>query len=187
LYPYYFKMTNRSITVAQIFIGGLWCIVFFSFLALVFHVRWFIPCLINKVSYTVPPGQNLVGWFLVQITSNILFLYVSLLLIRLIRNYQRTKFLDAKSFKVLNVIIAACLLLALMGAGQFIANHYSEMKIESWVSAYGILNGLLRVLVKFLFIENPQTMYFLIAMIVWVLKQFIVKALEIKNENESFI
>ena len=184
---YYFGMTNKRVIVTKIFIWILWGIVFFSFLALVFHVRWFIPCLTQNVSYTVPIGQNPVGWFLVQITSNILFLYVSYLLIRLIKNYQRTKFLDAKSFKVLNVIIASCLLLALMGTGQFIANHFIEMGIERWDSADAILNGLLRFSVRFLFIENPQTMYFLIAMIVWVLKQFIIKALEIKNENESFI
>lgn len=180
-------MANQRIIVTQIFIWALRCIVFFSLLALVFHVRWFIPCLIHNASYTVPAGQNPVGWFLVQITSNILFLYVSYLLIRLVKNYQRTKFLDIKSFKVLNVIIVSCLLLALMNTGQFIANHLMEMNIESWVSADAVLNGLLRVLVKFLFIENPQTMYFLIAIIVWVLKRFIIKALEIKNENESFI
>lgn len=180
-------MTDQKIIVTKIFVWVLWCIVFFSFVALVFHVRWFIPYLTQNASYTVPTGQTPAMWFLVQITSNVLFLYVSYLLIRLIKNYQRTKFLSVASFKVLNAMIASCLLLALMGAGQFIANHFSEMKLERWVSADAILNSLLRVSVKFLFIENPQTMYFLLAIILWVLKQFVIKALEIKNENESFI
>jgi hypothetical protein len=74
-----------------------------------------------------------------------------------------------------------------MSTGQFIANHFIELEIDRWVSADAFLNGLLRFSVKFLFIENPQTMYFLIAIIVWVLKQFVIKALEIKIENESFI
>lgn len=183
----YLEMTDQRIIVTKIFLWVLWCIVFFSFVALVFHVRWFIPYLTQNVSYVVPKGENPAIWFLVQITSNVVFLYVTYLLIRLVKNYQRTKFLGVASLKVFNAVIVSCLFLALVGAGQFIANHFSEMKVESWVSADAILNGLLRFSVKFLFIENPQTMYFLLAIILWVLKQFVIKALEIKNEHESFI
>ena len=180
-------MKDQSCLITKTFILILCGAVFLSSVALVYHTRWFITCLIDHASYTVPKDQIPFIWFFVQITSSIIFIYVGLLLVRLIRNYRKTNFFGIESFNIFNTLIFSCLLLAFMGTGQFIATHFYEVKIEEWTSMEAIFNRLLRFVVKFLFIENPQTMYFLLAMVLWIIKQFVAKALELKKENESFI
>ena len=69
----------------------LWVIIYFSALALIYHTRWFIPYLFNNNNHAdVPTNEVPLVWFTVQICTNIIFLYVSFLLMRLFRRYRQT-------------------------------------------------------------------------------------------------
>ena len=166
----------------------LWVTIYFSGLAIVYHTRWFIPFLLNSDNHhTVPAGEIPSVWFVVQICSNLIFLYVSWLLIRLFRQYQRTGYFTMGSLKVFNGVILSCLGLAALGAAKTIMNNFSEVHISEWTSAVSILNLALRSFTRLLIINSPQTIYLLLAAILWAVKQFVTLALEVKSENESFI
>ena len=51
----------------------LWGAIGFSTLALVYHIRWFIPFLEGKTAFVVPGSQLPFLWFVVQICSNVIF------------------------------------------------------------------------------------------------------------------
>jgi hypothetical protein len=78
----------------------LWAAISFSTLALVYHVRWFIPFLQGEIAAVVPPDHIPFIWFLVRICSNIIFLIVGFLLVKLFRKYRKTGFFDEGSLKV---------------------------------------------------------------------------------------
>lgn len=165
----------------------LWVTVIFSAQALIFHVRWFVPYLLHHKTKPLY-GENIPGlWFLVQISTNLLFLIVGVLLIRLFRNYRRTGFFDHRSLRVFNTVIMACVALALIGSIQTVANQFEEVQWQSWTSIEAIANLTLRAFTTLLVFKEPQTMYFLLAIMLWAVKQFVAKALVIKNEHESFI
>jgi len=165
----------------------LWGTMGFSTLALVFHIRWFIPFVINHQEFVVPTGQEPFVWFVVQICNNLIFMFVGYLLIRLFTKYKKTGFFDLESLKVFNGVILSCLALAVLGATQILVNDISEVHIDQWTSVISISNLSFRTFTKLLLIKSPQTIYFLVAIILWVVKQFTVKALQVKNENETFI
>jgi hypothetical protein len=165
----------------------LWGTLGFSTLALVFHIRWFIPFLINQQYSVVPTGQEPFTWFVVQICNNIIFLVVGYLLLRLFNRYKKDGFFDKESLKVFNGVILSCLALAVLGALQISVNDFSEVHIDQWTSIISISNLSFRTFTKLMLIKSPQTIYFLVAIILWVVKQFTVKALQVKNENETFI
>ncbi len=165
----------------------LWITIFFSGEALIYHVRWFVPFLTSQMSYIVPAGHTPLVWFMVQILSDCIFLYVGYLLIRLFGNYRRTGFFDEKSLKVFDGVILACIALAVLGAGQTILNNWNEVHINQWNSLEAISNLLFRSFTNLIVFREPQTMYFLLAIILWAVKQFVTKALFVKSENEAFI
>jgi len=165
----------------------LWSTIAFSFLALIYHTRWFISFLINDSSFIVPTNQAPSIWFITQITNNLIFLYVGYLLVRLIRRYKLTGFFDETSFKVLDGMILSSVVLATLGAIQVLFNNFYEVHISEWKSLESSLNLLFRSFTKLLVFESPQTMYFILAIFLWIVKQFVTRALFIKNENESFI
>ncbi|MEI6680752.1 MAG: DUF2975 domain-containing protein [Mariniphaga sp.] len=165
----------------------LWGTIGFSTLALVFHIRWFIDFLINQQNLIVPAGQEPYAWFIVQICNNIIFLGAGYLLLRLFNRYKTSGFFDMGSLKVFNGVILSCLVLAVLGAVQITVNDFNEVHIDQWTSILSISNLSFRTFTKLLLIKSPQTMYFLVAIILWVVKQFTVKALQLKNENETFI
>lgn len=165
----------------------LWGTMGLSALALVFHIRWFIAFVINHQNFVVPAGQEPYAWFVVQICNNIIFLVVGYLLLRLFTRYKKTGFFDRESLKVFNGVIISCLALAVLGAVQITVNDFNEVHLDQWTSIISISNLSFRTFTKLLLIKSPQTMYFLVAIILWVVKQFIVKALQVKNENETFI
>lgn len=179
-----FKNESAKLVLIKII---LWGTMGFSTLALVFHIRWFIPFLIAGQKNVVPAGQEPFIWFIVQICNNIIFLVVGYLLLRLFTRYKKTGFFDPESLKVFNGIIISCLALAVLGAVQITVNDFSEVHTDQWTSIISISNLSFRTFTKLLLIKSPQTMYFLVAIILWVVKQFIVKALQVKNENEAFI
>jgi len=166
----------------------LWLTVYFSGLALLYHTRWFIAFLLNnKNHYVVPDNELPFVWFGVQICSNLLFLYVCYLLIRLFKKYHKTGFFDEDSLKVFNGVILSCLGLAILGAAKIIINNFSEVHINEWTSFDGIINLFFRSFTRLLVFNGPQTMYLLLAIILWSVKQFVTSALDVKRENESFV
>jgi hypothetical protein len=165
----------------------LWGTMGFSTLAMVFHTRWFVAFLINRSTNVVPAGQEPFAWFIVQICNNIIFLVVGYLLIRLFNRYKKVGFFDRESINVFNGVILSCLAMAILGAVQITINDFNELHIDHWTSLISISNLSFRTFTQLLLIKSPQTMYFLVAVILWVVKQFTVKALQVKNENEAFI
>jgi hypothetical protein len=139
------------------------------------------------MAYVVPKGQMPLLWFIVQISKNIIFLIVSLFLVRLFRTYRQTGFFDNKSLKVFDVVIISSVGLGILGAIQTISNNFYEVHFNDWTSIESIANLTFRSFTKLLIFKEPQTMYFLFAIILWSVKQFVTKALLIKNENEAFI
>lgn len=180
-------MARTNFSKPQFIQAVLWATIAFSFLALVYHLRWFIAYLTNDYSYVVPAGQAPLVWFITQIISNIIFLYVGYLLVRLFKRYSRAGFFDETSLKVFNGVILSCLSLAATGALQVLFNNFAEVHISEWKSPESALNLFFRSFTKLFVIESPQTIYFLLAIILWSVKQFVTRALFIKKENESFI
>jgi hypothetical protein len=177
------KQTSNLILIKIV----LWGAIFFSAEALVYHIRWFIPFLSNKITYVVPDGKMPFIWFVVQICDNIIFLLVGLLLIRLFSKYTKTGFFDKGSLKVFNGVIISCVALALLGAIQTTINNFYVVHFNQWTSVQSVSNLLFRSFTRLLIFREPQTMYFFLAIILWAVKQFVTKALIIKNENEAFV
>lgn len=180
-------MSKSKISVSVLIKFVLWGAIFFSALALVYHIRWFIPFLQYHVCAVVPNGQMPFIWFIVQICNNIIFLLVGFLLFRLFSRYEQTGFFDNESLKAFDGVIISCIGLALSGAIQIISNNFYEVHFSEWTSVIGVSNLLFRSFTKFFIFQEPQTMYFLLAIILWAVKQFVTKALLVKSENEAFV
>ena len=179
-----FKSKISNLTLVKIV---LWGAIYFSALALVYHIRWFIPFLLNNTVNVVPTDQMPFLWFIVQISKNIIFIIVGLFLVKLFKKYQQTGFFDKECLKVFNVVIISCIGLGLLGAIQTVSNNFDEVHFNDWTSIEGIANLMIRSFTRFLIINEPQTLYVLLAIILWSVKQFVYKALIIKNENEAFV
>lgn len=159
----------------------------FSLLALIYHIRWFVPYLLHRTTFVVPPFEQPFIWFTVQILSNLIFLLVAFSLLKLFRGYNTSGFFDRKSLLVFDKVILSCLALGILGVTKTLGNNLAELHLNSWSSVTGITNLIFRSFTKLLIFKDPQTMYFLLATILWAVKQFVVKAIAIKNENESFV
>lgn len=165
----------------------LWSIIFYSSLALIYHIRWFIPYVQTSITYIVPADKLPSVWFVVQICTNVIFLITGYLLIRLFSRYQRIGFFDRQSLKVFDGMILSCIVLAALGVIQIISDNFSELHINEWTSVESTINLLFRSFTRLLIFREPQTMYLLMAAILWAVKQFASKAIFVKNENEAFI
>lgn len=165
----------------------LWITIGFSSLALLYHFRWLVAYLIDNSNHYFTSEQSPFLDKLIQISTNIIFIYVSYLLIRLYKKYEKIGFFDKTSLDVFNGVIYSCICLAIIGATKIVSNSFYELNFSEWQSTKSSLNIIFRVFSKLLIFESPQTMYLLIAIILWAVKQFVVKALSIKEENESFI
>ncbi|MBK7288956.1 MAG: hypothetical protein KBF82_06595 [Chitinophagaceae bacterium] len=165
----------------------LWGAIFLSVLALVYNVRWFIPFLSDKKAYVVPFGQTPLIWFIVQICNNLIFLFVGYSLIRLFNKYQRTGFFDTQSLKVLDGVIISCIGLAALGVLKLSFSNFNDVQLNAFNSIQSSINLSARFLTNIITFKEPQTMYILLAIILWTVKQFVTKALFIKTENEAFV
>ena len=180
-----YKFTLSKLSVINFV---LWITIYFSALALVYHVRWFIPFLQNSSNhFVVPPNEIPMVWFGTQISTNLIFLYVAWLLIRLIRKFKKSGFFDRGSLKALDGVIVSCLALALLGAVRIILNNLSELHLNDWTSAVSIVNLITRSFTRLLVFSAPQTIYLLLSIILWSVRQFVTTALAVKEENEKFI
>jgi len=162
-------------------------IMLYSSLALVFHIRWFVYYLLTGIPGTVPPEQVPAIWFPRQILTNSIFLFVGYQLVNLFIRYQKNGFFDFSALKTFNIAIVSCLSLAGLEAVQIIFNNLSELHLEEWTTINAGLNLLFRSFTTFLVIRDSQTMFLLLAIILWVVKQFVSKALALKAENDSII
>lgn len=167
--------------------AAMWGATFFSVLALVYHIRWFIPYLENNMVGVVPEHQMPLVWFIVQICNNLVFLYISFLLFRLFGKFQQTGYFDTNSLKTFDGVIVSCIVLAFLGLVQIISNNIYELHFNQWTSLFAISNLLFRSFTRLLIFQDPQTMYFLLAIVIWSVRQFVTKALIVKKENESFV
>ena len=181
-------MTKITIPKLSIINMVLWITIYFSTLALVFHIRWFIPFLLNNSNhFVVPPTEVPLVWFGTQISTNLIFLYVAWLLIRLIRKFKRSGFFDRGSLKAFDGVILSCLALALLGAVRIILNNVSELHLNDWTSVVSVANLFARSFTRLLVFSAPQTIYLLLSVILWSVRQFVTTALAVKEENEKFI
>ena len=182
-----YQMNKLLLSKLNIIKIVLWTTIFFSTLALIYHTRWLGVFLVDKTHYVVPHSQSPFLWFIIQICCNLIFIYVGYILIKLCNKYKQTGFFDEGSLDTFNQIIYSCLVLALLGAIQSIGNNLSEVHFTEWNSIDSIANLSFRTFTKLLVIESPQTMYLLLAIILWTVRQFISTALLVKIENESFV
>ena len=166
---------------------GLWCTIFLSGVALVYHIRWLLSLIFNSVEHGIPNGQSPVVWFLVQIFSNIIFLIVSYLVLRLFNRYEKIAFFDRYSLKVFDAIIISCLSLAILGTIKLAFSTFNPIPLIEYKSVWGIINLMTFFIIDTVTFKEPQTMYFILTLVLWAVKQFITKALSVKSENESFI
>jgi hypothetical protein len=160
---------------------------FFSAQALLYYVRWFIPFLSSGQSFIVPAGRMPLIWFIVKIASNAIFLSVAILLVKFFRRYRKSGFLEKDSLRIFDWVIVSCLSLAFLGMVQTVCDNFYEVHLEQWTSLWSTSNLLLRSFTRLLVFREPQTMYLLIAAILWVVREFAGKALTIKKENELFV
>ncbi|MBC9931049.1 DUF2975 domain-containing protein [Chitinophaga qingshengii] len=126
-------------------------------------------------------------WFIGKIISNAVFLSVGILLLKLFTNYRKSGFLGKESLRIFDWVIISCLILAFLGFTQTVCDNFYEVHLEQWTSLWSISNLLLRSFTRLLVFREPQTMYLLVAAILWAVRQFVVKAVTLKKENELFI
>ncbi|OOG77502.1 DUF2975 domain-containing protein [Algoriphagus sp. A40] len=159
----------------------------FSSLAVVYHVRWLIAFLLSSAQNHVPSGQQPLIWFCVQILSNATFLAVGYFMLSLFDRYKQRNYFDDYSLKVLNGVIHSCFFLAILGVIKLASSEFYPLPLDEYKSIWGTLNLMTFLLIDVVTFKEPQTMYLLIAIILWAVKQFSIKAIAIKSENEAII
>ena len=164
-----------------------WGAVLLSAEALIYYTRWFIPLLTGHHSFVAPPVNIPELWFIGKIASNAIFLWVGVLLLRLYTKYRRSGYFEKGSADILNKVIVACLALAFIGFVQTICENADALHINQWTSLWAVANSLWRFFTHLIVLREPQTMYLLLAAIVWGIKQFVSQALNVKRENELII
>jgi len=165
----------------------LWVVIILSSSAILYHTRWLIPYLLNAVDYKIPNGQSPLIWFITQIGANLIFLYVGFLLLRLFKNYQKQGYFEKDNLKIFDYVMFSCLGLALLTIVRLAFSNFYFLSLENYISIKGMLNLFALLIIDTLTFKEPQTMYILLAFIMWVVKQFVTKALSFKHENEAFI
>ncbi|SDC78811.1 hypothetical protein [Niabella drilacis] len=174
-------------TTLSIITSGLWCILLFSAQALIWHIRWFIPFIKTGFTNVVPPNQQPLVWFITQILTNIIFIYTGGMLLKLFGQYKKAGFFNSGGLRALHTVIYACIGLGVLGTVRVVAGNIQDLHLEEWHSLWAISNLAFRSFHNLLLFREPQSMYFLLAVLLWTLKQFLKTAATLKKENESFI
>lgn len=141
----------------------------------------------NSVVNQVPDGQSPIVWFMVQICSNLIFIYVGYALIRHFNRFHKTGFFEKSSFKVFNTIIFSCISLGILAIIKLAFSNFYPLPLEEYNSLWGTINLVTYLLIDTVTFKEPQTMYLLIGIVLWTVKQFTLKAIAIKSENEEII
>ena len=164
-----------------------WGTILFSAQAFIYYARWFAPLLTGHHSFVAPDVKIPQLWFIAKIAGNSIFLWVGILLLLLNKRYNRRGYFDRDSLHILDKVIVACLSLALLGFAVTISENAGELHTDQWSSLWSSTNLLWRFVTRQLVQKEPQTMYLLLAAIIWGIRQFVVQALDVKKENELFI
>lgn len=177
------KLNRGSILIGLIAVATI----LLSLQAIIYYVRWFVPFLNSHHSYIVPPGKTAIIWFVIKIITNTIFLIVGILLLKLYRQFRTSGYFGKESLRVLDFFVLSCLGLAILGLFQTICDNISDLHFNEWSSAWATANRIYRFITHQFVLRDPQTMYILLAAILWSVRQFVEKALTVKKENESFI
>lgn len=177
------KLTRGSILIGFIAVAT----VLLSLQAIIYYIRWFIPFLNNHHSYIIPPGKTGAVWFIVQIISNSIFLTVGILLFKLFWRFRASGYFGKESLRVLDFFVLSSLGLAILGFFQTFSDNISNLHFSEWSSPWDAANRTYHFITHQFFLREPQTMYILLAAILWSVRLFVEKALTVKKENESFI
>ncbi|MCR9253664.1 MAG: hypothetical protein NXI20_24825 [bacterium] len=180
-------MHNKHLTKNNLIRLTLWLIIVLSGSAIIYHTRWLIPYLVNSMDNRVPTGQSPAFWFISQIGANIIFLYIGFLLLRTFSNYQKKGYFDKSSLRIFDQLMYSSLGLALLTIMRVAFSDFYLLSITDYFSIEGIVNFLAVLIIDTITFKEPQTVYILLAIIMWVMKQFMIKALSFKQENEAFI
>jgi hypothetical protein len=113
-------------------------------------------------------------------------LFVAYLLIKLFNKFQKTGYFDKECIVVLDRIIFSCIGLAILGVIKLGFSNYNDIQVSE-IKEVSELNLFIRFFTNILVLKEPQTMYLLIASILWTVKQFVNNAIFVKRENEKFI
>jgi hypothetical protein len=164
-----------------------WGTVLFASEAIIYYTRWLVPLLSGHPSHVAPPLKFPQLWFIGKIASNAVFLWVAILLLRLYKNYRKLGYFEKDSIRLLDKVILACLFLAAIGMVQTGCEYAAELRTDQWTSLWAIANRVYRSFNRLFVLKEPQTMYLLLAAILWGIRQFVIQALNVKKENELFI
>lgn len=161
------------------------------------HIIQFISMINNPNFKILDIGASPKAWFVTQFCTRTLFLAVGFFILRLIQQYEKTGFYTSKSLRLFDYIALACVGMAILEAGLFSYNIYLGLQstyislqntIPTEVDQYGILlMTSIRFIFKLFIGDSPQTMYFIMALVVLAIKEFVKKALVVHLENQAFI
>lgn len=164
-----------------------WSIILFSISAIIYHVRWLVPYLQDSIYHKVPSGQSPLVWFLAQIGSNIIFLYVGFALLRLNFNFHNRNMHTKNGLRIFDQVIVSCLGLVLLSVIRIASSDFYTLSLDQYVGIEGIFNLVTMLIIDTLTFKESQSMYIIIVPVMWIIKQFALKAISYKQENEAFI
>ncbi len=164
-----------------------WVCLYFSIVSLVYHIRWYVPWLENGFEFLVPAGQKPGVWFLSQILTNVLLVSATVFLTLFVRSFRKTEYFNTKSGRYISGIIWCCIGLGAIGLLKTVMNNPELIHWEDWNSPAAILNLLMKSVTELVFLREPQTMYFLLGMALWIIRLFITKAVGFKEDSEAVI
>ncbi len=163
----------------------LWSLMAMSALALTYQLRWFFPFLWDYTNGFLTTVRLVE--FIVQLASNSVYLLVCYLLISLLRRFKTIGYFDNSSLTVCKQIAWSCIGLGVLGSVMAIARNLSEVHWNDWTNFIAVANLGFRTVTQILFFKEPQTMYFLVGVLLFIIHDFTGKALAVRSENESFI
>jgi hypothetical protein len=106
---------------------------------------------------------------------------------RLFNKFQQVGYFDQECMRVLDKTIVCCIGLALLGLLKLTFSNYNDIDVSGDLTLQSSFNLFSRFVMNIIVFKEPQTMYLLLATILWTIKQFVKKAILVKSENEAFI
>ena len=178
-----------------------------STVVLFYHTASFAGYLADSNTELLNVGASATAWFIVQIFTKLLFILVGYLTIKLVEQYENIGFFEAQSLVYFNYIALACICMAVLQASSFATDIYLGLQVqvipenqlfqepeptmlEESVLAFRssiFMMAAIHFVTKLFIGENPQTMYFMMALVVFTIKHFVKKALLIQADNQSII
>ena len=183
----------------------MYALMLVSTIVLFSHTASFAMYLAGSNTELLAIGASPMAWFIVQIFTKLLFILVGYLTIKLVEQYENIGFFEAQSLVYFNYIALACIGMAVLQASSFATDIYLGLQVqvipesqlfqdptmlEESVLAFRssiFMMAAIHFVTKLFIGENPQTMYFMMALVVFTIKHFVKKALLIQADNQSII